>query len=98
MQWYFAGADRSHWADRVCPLGVRCPADYDECLPLIRFFSKDQFLSNAGLLPGLLLPCVAVAKDDINVFLRLAFEERASLQKSPLADLGSVAVSSDAGC
>ena len=57
---------------------------------LLAGFSENQFLSSAGSIPDPLLPCVTVAIDDVNAFVRLSREERVALQESPLADLDEV--------
>lgn len=57
---------------------------------LLAGFSENQFLSSAGSIPDPLLPCVTLATDDVNAFVRLFREERTELEESPLADLDKI--------
>ena len=53
-------------------------------------FQQSQFLTNAGALPHQHLPCVAVATDDVNMFVRLSKHERDEITEPPLQSLDDV--------
>lgn len=53
-------------------------------------FTEGQFLSNAGSLPDHRLPCVTVATDDVNAFVRLSRAERDVIAEPPLTRLDEV--------
>ena len=53
-------------------------------------FHESQFLTNAGSLPPLAVPSIAVATDDVNVFTRLSRDERRAVTVPPPQALDKV--------
>ena len=49
-----------------------------------------SFLTNAGTLPPVSQPAIAVATDDVNVFTRLSRDERFAIDEPPLHVLDKV--------
>ena len=53
-------------------------------------FTETQFLTNAGALPDPGSESIAVATDDVNLFTRLSWDERAAIVRPPLHRLDEV--------